>query len=143
MPAPRPLQLAIAYGAALLVFLAIDALWLAVLMKATYAQALGPLLAAQPRWIPAALFYGLYMLGLLVFAMAPALRAGSGRRAAALGALLGLVAYGTYDLSNYATLQAWPLALTVIDVAWGGVLSATAATAGYLAASRLVRAISP
>ncbi|MGK5069307.1 hypothetical protein D3C81_144840 [compost metagenome] len=142
MPAPRPLQLAVAYGAALLAFLAIDALWLAVLMQETYAQALGPLLAAQPRWTPAVLFYVLYLLGLLVFAMAPALRAGSGRRAAALGGLLGLVAYGTYDLSNYATLQAWPLALTVIDMAWGSVLSATAATAGYLAASRLVRNVS-
>lgn len=143
MPAPRPLQLAIAYGAALLVFLAIDALWLGVLMQETYALALGSLLVAPPRWAPAALFYGLYILGLLVFAMAPALRAGSGRRAAALGALLGLVAYGTYDLSNYATLQAWPLALTAIDMAWGTVLSAVAATAGYLAARPFVRNISP
>ena len=76
------------------------------------------------------------MLGLLVFALLPDLRARRGRTAAALGALLGLVAYGTYDLSNYATLQAWPAALTVIDMAWGAVLSAMSATAGYLAASR-------
>src|SRR5450830_1463956 len=69
----------------------------------------------------------------------PGLRARRGRTAAALGALLGLLAYGTYDLSNYATLRDWPLGLTVIDMAWGSVLSAISATAGYLAASRLRR----
>ena len=139
MPAQRPLQLAIAYGAALSVFLAVDALWLGVLMKPVYAAALGPLLADTPRWGPAVLFYLLYVAGLLVFAILPGLRARRGRTAAALGALLGLVAYGTYDLSNYATLQAWPAALTVIDMAWGAVLSSLAATAGYLAASRAGR----
>lgn len=139
MPAQRPLQLAIAYGAALSVFLAVDALWLGVLMRPVYAAALASLLAEQPRWTPAVLFYLLYMLGLLVFAILPGLRARRGRTAAALGALLGLVAYGTYDLSNYATLQAWPAALTVIDIAWGAVLSSLAATAGYLAASRAGR----
>lgn len=133
MPALRPLQLATAYGAALAVFLAIDALWLTVLMGQTYAQALGPLLAGRPRLGPAALFYLLYMVGLLVFAIVPGLRKGNWRVAAALGSLLGLVAYGTYDLSNYSTLQDWPLALTAIDMAWGTVLSGLAAVAGYLA----------
>ncbi|OEZ49159.1 hypothetical protein JAB1_28980 [Janthinobacterium sp. MP5059B] len=139
MPVQRPLQLAIAYGATLCVFLAIDALWLAVLMKPMYAAALGPLLADTPRWAPATLFYLLYVAGLLVFAILPGLRLRRGRTAAALGALLGLLAYGTYDLSNYATLRDWPLALTAIDMAWGAVLSAVSATAGYLAASRLGR----
>lgn len=139
MPAKRPLQLAVAYGAALIVFLAVDALWLSVLMRPVYAAALGSLLAEQPRWAPAALFYLLYILGLLVFAILPGLRARRGRMAAALGALLGLVSYGTYDLSNYATLQDWPQALTAIDMAWGAVLSSLAATAGYLAASRADR----
>lgn len=139
MPTQRPLQLAIAYGAALCAFLAIDALWLAVLMKPVYAAALGPLLADTPRWAPTVLFYLLYVAGLVVFAVLPGLRARRGRTAAALGALLGLLAYGTYDLSNYATLRGWPLALTAIDMAWGTVLSAVSATAGYLAASRLGR----
>ena len=139
MPVRSPPQLVIASGAALAAFLAIDALWLGVLMRATYAQALGPLLAAQPRWAPAALFYCLYVMGLLVFAIVPGLRARRGRTAAALGALLGLVAYGTYDLSNYATLRDWPLALTAIDMAWGAVLSGMAAWTGYLAASRAGR----
>lgn len=139
MPAQRPLQLAIAYGAALIVFLAVDALWLGVLMQPVYAAALGTLLAEQPRWTPAVLFYLLYVLGLLVFAIRPGLRVRRASMAAALGALLGLVAYGTYDLSNYATLQGWPLALSAIDMAWGAVLSSLAATAGYLAASRAGR----
>ena len=85
------------------------------------------------------LFYLLYVAGLLVFAILPGLRARRGRTAAALGALLGLLAYGTYDLSNYATLRDWPLGLTAIDMTWGAVLSAVSATAGYLAASRLGR----
>lgn len=139
MPSQRPLQLAIAYGATLSVFLALDALWLTVLMQPVYAAALGPLLAESPRWAPAALFYLLYVAGLLVFAILPGLRARRGRTAAALGALLGLLAYGTYDLSNYATLRDWPLGLTMIDMAWGSVLSAASATAGYLAAIRLGR----
>ena len=74
------------------VFLAIDAVWLAVLMKPVYAAALGPLLAASPRWAPAVSFYLLYVAGLLVFAILPGLRARRGRTAAALGALLGLLA---------------------------------------------------
>lgn len=139
MSAKRPLQLAIAYGTALAVFLSLDALWLGVLMRPVYAAALGPLLAEQPRWTPAVLFYLLYICGLLVFAILPGLRARRGRTAAALGALLGLLAYGTYDLSNYATLQAWPQALTAIDMVWGTVLSSLSATAGYLAASRAGR----
>ena len=139
MSAKRPLQLAIAYGTALAVFLSLDALWLGVLMRPVYAAALGPLLAEQPRWTPAVLFYLLYICGLLVFAILPGLRARRGRKAAALGALLGLLAYGTYDLSNYATLQAWPQALTAIDMVWGTVLSSLSATAGYLAASRAAR----
>ena len=139
MSAKRPLQLAIAYGTALAVFLSLDALWLGVLMRPVYAAALGPLLAEQPRWTPAVLFYLLYICGLLVFAILPGLRARRGRTAAALGALLGLLAYGTYDLSNYATLQAWPQALTAIDMVWGTVLSSLSATAGYLTASRAGR----
>ena len=80
------------------------------------------------------MFYLLYVAGLLVFAILPGLRARRGRTAAALGALLGLLAYGTYDLSNYATLRDWPLTLTLIDMGWGAVLSAVSAAAGYLAA---------
>ena len=130
-------QLAVAYCSALCVLLLIDGLWLGLLMGPLYARYLGNLLLEQPRWLPAILFYLLYAVGLLVFAIVPGLRARSWRTAARLAALLGLVAYGTYDLSNYATLQGWPLALTFIDIVWGAVLSGLTGAAAWLAASRL------
>lgn len=129
--------LAAAYIASLLVFLAADALWLGVLMGPTYAEWLGPLMLAQPRLAPAAAFYLLIGIGLLVFGVLPGLRRSSLATTARLSALLGLMAYGTYDLTNYATLRDWPLALTLIDLVWGTFLCALAGSAGYLAARRL------
>lgn len=126
----------LAYAGTLVAFLAIDALWLGVLMGSTYKSYLGEMMLAQPKLLPAALFYLLYAVGLVVLAVMPALRADSWSMAAALGALLGLVAYATYDLSNLATLRGWPLPLTLIDIAWGTVLSATAACAGFALAQR-------
>ena len=129
-------RLLIAYATTLITFLAIDALWLTVLMGSTYKSYLGELMLAQPKLLPAALFYVLYAVGLVVFAVMPALRADDWRMAAGLGALLGLVAYATYDLSNLATLRGWPLPLTFIDIAWGTVLSSVAATIGFMVANR-------
>ena len=93
-----------AYLGTLFAFLVLDGLWLGVLMGPTYKSLLGPLMLDQPRLLPAALFYLLYVLGCVVFVVLPS---ASWQRAARLGALLGLVAYGTYDLSNWATLQGW------------------------------------
>lgn len=129
--------LATSYIATLLVFLAADALWLGVLMGPTYAGWLGPMMLAQPRLAPAAAFYVLIGIGLLVFAVLPGLRSSSVSLTARLAALLGLLAYGTYDLTNYATLRDWPLALTLIDLAWGTFLCCLAGCAGHLAARRL------
>ena len=92
-----------AYLGTLLAFLVLDGLWLGVLMGPTYKGLLGPLMLEQPRSLPAALFYGLYVFGCVAFVVLPALASGGWQRAARLGALLGLVAYGTYDLSNWAT----------------------------------------
>lgn len=123
---------AIAYAAALLALGIGDFLWLGVLMPGQYQAWIGPLMLEQPRWAPAAAFYFLYPVGLVVFAVAPALeRASGGVRAAAASALFGLVAYGTYDLSNLATLKGWPVALTVVDMLWGAFLSACAGLAAY------------
>ncbi|MFZ6743464.1 DUF2177 family protein [Undibacterium sp. JH2W] len=130
---PAAKQILLAYSFALLAILVLDALWLGVLMGPSYQSALGDLMLAQPRLIPAALFYLLYALGLLVLGILPALQAQSWQRAACLCGLLGLVAYGTYDLSNLATLKAWPTTLAAMDIAWGVVMSATAGTLGYLA----------
>ncbi len=129
-------QLLFAFVATLIALLAIDALWLAVLMKDTYQAYIGPLLLEQPKLVPAALFYVLYPVGLVVFAVMPAMHKHEWRSAAVLGALFGLVAYGTYNLSNLATLRDWPWQLTVIDMAWGTFLSSVAASVGYVAAKR-------
>ena len=121
----------IATGATGSVLLALDFTWLGLATPRLYRPALGPLLAAQADLGAAALFYALYLAGLLVLVVGPALAARSGRLAAFRGAVLGAVAYGTYDLTNLATLRGWPVTLTIIDLAWGIVLTAAAATAGY------------
>ncbi|MFZ6723424.1 DUF2177 family protein [Undibacterium sp. Ji49W] len=130
-------QMLLAYGSALLTLLALDAIWLGVLMGSTYRSYLGEMMLTQPRLIPAALFYLLYSTGMLVFGIVPALRTQSWQQAVMLCALLGLVAYGTYDLSNLATLKAWPVTLTVIDICWGALVSGIAGTVGYVVASRI------
>jgi len=121
--------------ACLLVYCGGDWLWLGVVARDFYATRLETLLRAEPSWVPAALFYPLYVCGLLVFCVAPAAAAGSARKAVGLGALFGLVAYATYDLSNLATLQGWPVTVTVADIAWGMFISALAALSGYSAAA--------
>lgn len=127
-------QAGIAYLGSAVFMLLFDALWLTVLMGATYKELLGPLMLAQPRLGVAALFYVLYSVGLVVFGVLPGIQAQDWRRAAVLSALFGLLAYATYDLSNLATLKGWSAMLTVIDIAWGCVLSGGAGSAGYFAA---------
>jgi uncharacterized membrane protein len=124
----------IAYAGALLLLIVADGLWLGLLMPQQYQAWIGPLMRAQPLLLPAAAFYLLYPVGVVVFAVLPALALNSWRRSAGLGALLGLIAYGTYDLSNLATLQGWPWQLSLVDMAWGAVLTAAAACAGFFAA---------
>ncbi|MGY4492754.1 DUF2177 family protein [Pseudomonas sp. TE3610] len=120
----------IAYVSTLLVILILDALWLGVLMSPTYKQMLGSLMRDKPLLGPAAGFYLLYALGVVVFAVWPGVNAGSVWRGLGLGAMLGLIAYGTYDLTNWATIVAWPPLLVFIDMAWGVVVSALAAAVG-------------
>ncbi|OCC22895.1 hypothetical protein MB02_14080 [Croceicoccus estronivorus] len=116
-----------------LAFLALDAVWLSQMTARFYRPAMGDMLADKPRFLAAAAFYILYITGLLVLAVLPAVKEGGPGRAALLGAVVGLLAYGTYDLTNQATLREWPLRLTVIDMAWGTVLTSLAACAGYCA----------
>ena len=95
---------------------------------------LGDILLDDFRLAPAAVFYVLYVVAILVFAVAPAAKTGNWTTALFYGAFLGLVAYGTYDLTNHATLNPWRTTLTVVDMTWGAVLTGCSATAGYLAA---------
>ncbi|KQT66970.1 MULTISPECIES: DUF2177 family protein [Pseudomonas] len=123
----------IAYVSTLLTFLLLDGIWLGLLMAPTYRELLGSLMLDKPLLLPAAVFYCLYVIGCVVFVVLPAL---SWQRAAKLGALLGLVAYGTYDLTNWATLRDWSVQVSLMDWAWGTVATAVACTVGYLVAQR-------
>ena len=122
-----------AYIAAALSFLALDFVWLSVAGALLYKPMLGDLLAPDPSLPVAALFYLFYVVGLVVFAILPAANAGSWLMALGLGALLGLIAYGTYDITNLSTLRDWPVMISVIDMAWGASVSAVSALAGYAA----------
>ena len=126
-----------AYGAVLVSFLAIDMIWLLVIARAFYRSRIGALMAAEPQLAPAAAFYALIALGLVIFAVAPALREGSWRAALTNGLMFGFFAYATYDLTNLATLRDWSMSLSIVDMVWGAVLSGICATIGYVAASAL------
>jgi uncharacterized membrane protein len=112
------------------VFLAIDLLWLGVFAKDFYQTQLADFLGPV-NWTPAIIFYLLFIVGIIVFAVLPALEAGSVVRAMVLGALFGALAYATYDLTNMATLRDWPLIVVVVDIIWGAILSGTVATASF------------
>src|ERR1700676_362968 len=121
----------VAYVATLVVFCCCDFVWLGWIAKDYYQSQLGGLLLAQPNWPAAAIFYALYAAGIVIFCISPALDAASLAKAALLGALLGALAYATYDLSNLATLKSWPRALSLLDIAWGAFVTSVAASAGY------------
>ena len=115
-------QMILLYFITLAVFFVIDMIWLGVVAKGFYRRNLGLMMSPKVNWIAAMLFYLLFIVGLLVFAIRPALVAGVPINALFYGALLGLISYATYDLTNLATLKDWPLIVTVIDLIWGTVL---------------------
>ncbi|MBN9332487.1 DUF2177 family protein [Devosia sp.] len=122
---------AIAYLASAAVFFALDFVWLSVATRILYRPMLGDLLADNPNLVVAAAFYLVYLVGLVVFTVLPAAHSGSWLQAIGLGALLGLVAYGTYDFTNLSTIRNWPAMVSMVDLAWGVTVSAIAALAGY------------
>ncbi len=124
----------VAYIASLIVFGILDAIWLTTMASRLYRPALGDILLADLRIAPALVFYFLYPIGLVVFAAMPAFRNGSAGQALAYGALFGLLAYATYDLTNYATLRNWTLQVTLIDLAYGAIVAALTSLAAYHAA---------
>jgi uncharacterized membrane protein len=126
----------IAYGATAAAFILADMIWLGSMVGRLYRPALGDLLLPGANLPPALLFYAAYPVGLLLFAVAPALKAQSLGMAVLYGALFGLFTYGTYDLTNAATLRNWPLSITLIDMLWGTVLGGLAALVGTATALR-------
>lgn len=127
---------AVAWAGALVPFLAIDLLWIGVIARDFYRGQLGPLMLEQPRMGVAFLFYALYCLGLVIFAVLPGLRAESLVNAALLGAAFGFFAYATYDLTNLATLKGFPVKMAVVDIAWGTLLGGVVAAASFLLARK-------
>lgn len=120
----------IAYLACAIVFFPIDYVWLSRMGPAFYKPQLGGLLRDNPNLAVAGLFYLAYLAGLVLFAVAPA---DSVAHAVALGAALGFIAYGTYDLTNLSTVRGFTVPVAIVDIAWGMALSAATAGAGYWA----------
>jgi uncharacterized membrane protein len=130
----------VAFVAAAAVFLVMDFTWLSQTNATIYRPIIGELLSPALRVGPAIAFYVVYLAGLTFFAIAPALNGGGIKRALLNGALYGLCAYATYDLTNQATLKVWATQLTLLDLGWGMIVSTVAATAGFGAASALKKA---
>ncbi len=122
------------YLIALLVFFAIDMVWLVFVAKWFYVQQIGDLLKKDVNRTAAIIFYLLFILGLVMFVILPAVEAASWGYALWFGAWFGLVTYATYDLTNLATLKGWTKLVTVVDLIWGTVLAASVSTVTYLIA---------
>ncbi|MCX7306538.1 MAG: DUF2177 family protein [Afipia sp.] len=121
-----------AYAATAAVFLAADFIWLTRTIG-FYRSALGDLLADRPNLVAAGALYSIYFVGIVVFAVLPSVKTGSWISAVLLGALLGLVSFSTYDLTNLATLSRWPLNVVIVDMIWGTFVTALASLAGFVA----------
>ena len=123
-----------AYLGAGLTFAAIDFVWLTTMTNRLYKPVIGPIMADKPDMKAVVAFYLISIAGTVFLAIAPALKEGNWTRAAINGAVLGFVAYATYDLTNQATLAVWQTKLTIIDLIWGTTLTMLSATGGYFAA---------
>lgn len=110
----------------------IDAVWLSIVANTFYKSQIGVLLLKKPRMVPAVIFYVVYIIGIVVFVVSPALAQNSLSYAAAHGALFGFVAYATYDLTNLSTLKGFTNKLVVVDLIWGTTLTAAVATVSYM-----------
>jgi len=121
------LALALTYACTLLLFVAIDLTWLTLMGPKLYRPALGELLRPDVNLKAAIAFYLIYPLGLLIFAVSPALKSADPRIALTMGALFGFFCYATYDLTNQATLRNWTTTITLVDIAWGTFVSGVAA----------------
>jgi uncharacterized membrane protein len=131
------LQLVYTYLITIPAFFVIDMIWLGFVANKFYAAQLGHLLGPV-NWPAAIIFYLLYIVGIIIFAVHPALIAGSLSKAILYGALFGFFAYATYDLTNLATLKDWPILVTIVDLIWGTVLTGSVAAASYYLAKTFV-----
>ncbi len=120
------------YLVALIIFLGIDGVWLAIIAKNFYQDKLGFIMTDHPNWLAAIILYVFMVVGLVFFVINPALAQNSLKYAILAGVLFGAVGYATYDLTNLATLKNWPLIVSVIDIVWGGILNGLVAGLTFL-----------
>lgn len=132
------LQFVKLYLLTLPVYLLVDGLWLTVIAKSFYAKHLGYLMTPKPNWFAAGLFYLGYVVGVIIFAVSPALQENSLTKALVLGGLFGMFCYATYDLTNLATIKDWPWFIAVIDIVWGTLVSLVVAGAGFYIAKKIL-----
>lgn len=120
------------------IFFAIDMVWLGLVAKNFYQQQIGFLMKTDINWLAAIIFYLLFIVGLVIFVIQPALDKNSLQHALIYGALFGLITYATYDLTNLATLKDWPILVTVVDMIWGSALASMVSTASYYLAQKFL-----
>jgi uncharacterized membrane protein len=125
------------YFIALPVFFAIDMIWLGLVAKNFYAKQIGFLMKTDVNWVAAIVFYLLFIVGLVLFVITPALEKHSWINALLFGILFGLITYATYDLTNLATIKDWPLLVTIVDLTWGMVLAALVSVISFFIATKL------
>ncbi|HQK71826.1 MAG TPA: DUF2177 family protein [Bacteroidales bacterium] len=124
---------------ALPVFFVIDMIWLVLVARNFYKEQIGFIMKPEINWVAAILFYLLFIAGLVVFVISPAVEKRTWIHALGYGALFGLVTYATYDLTNLATLKEWPLKVTIIDLIWGTLLASSVSVVTYFIAIKLFR----
>lgn len=122
------------YLIALPVFFVIDLFWLGIVAKSFYRDQIGALMRPDINWIAAIIFYLIFILGLVIFVIGPAVEKSAWPHALMYGALFGFVCYATYDLTNLAVAKDWPLLVTLVDLIWGAVLAASVSTISYFIA---------
>ncbi len=114
-----------------------DLVWLGIVAKGFYRAQIGMLMKSDVNWIAAVIFYLIFIAGLVVFVIIPAMEKGSWTHALLFGALFGLVCYATYDLINLAVAKDWPLLVTAVDLAWGAVITSSVSVVTYFVASKI------
>lgn len=125
------------YLIALPAFFALDFIWLAIVARKFYLSQLGALMKTNINWPIAILFYLVFIVGLIIFVISPAIEKKSIIYALIMGGLFGFFTYATYDLTNLATLKNWPLSLSIIDMIWGSILAASVSIITFYIASKL------
>lgn len=127
-------MISLAYAGTLISFFLIDAIWLGFVAKNFYRDQLGHLMRPKLKFAVAGIFYAFFAVAIVILAVLPGLEAGSLWMTIGYGAVLGLAAYGTYEMTNLSTIRGWPVLMSIVDLFWGTMLTAVASACGYLAA---------